>query len=121
MTTTPIARLEALEAEAFRTQRHQEQVAARLDHITNALGDLSQDGRAVALDIREIKTNLTEINTGHGARLAAIESTLTSHSTRLETHGTHLAAIESTLTSHGDLLRAILARLNGKPEQGSGD
>ena len=112
--TTPTARLEALEAEAFRAQRHQEQVAARLDHITNALGDLSQDGRAVALDIREIKTNLTEIRTDHGARLERIESTLTGHAARFE-------GIESTLTGHGELLRAILTRLGGKPEQSSGD
>ncbi|HET8660169.1 MAG TPA: hypothetical protein VFM55_14365 [Micromonosporaceae bacterium] len=66
MPTTATVRLEALEAEAFRAQHHQAQVAARLDHITNALGDLSQDGRAVALDIREIRTELTEIRTGLG-------------------------------------------------------
>jgi hypothetical protein len=76
----------------FRARHQQEQVAARLDHITNALGDLSQDARGIAFDIGEIKT-------GHGPRLERIES---------------------TLTGHGELLRAILARLGGKPEQGSG-
>jgi chromosome segregation ATPase len=72
MTATPTVRLEALEAEAFRAQHHQAQVAARLDHITNALGDLSQDGRGVALDVREIKTELTGVST----KLADIETDL---------------------------------------------
>lgn len=129
MTTTK--RLEALEAEAFRAQRYQEQVTARLDHLTNAIGDLSQDGRSVAFDIREIKTSLTEIRTDHGARLERIESTLAGHDTRfdgidtrfegiestLASHDARFEGIELTLTGHSELLHAILARLDGKPER----
>jgi hypothetical protein len=87
MTATPTARLEALEAEAFRAQRHQAQVAARLDHITNALGDLSQDGRAVALDVREIKTELTEIRIELGGVKSEMRQGFASIMARLDTIG----------------------------------
>lgn len=124
--TTPTTRLDALEAEAFRAQHHQVQVAARLDHITAALGDLSQNGRAVAFDVREIKTDLTEIRTGHGARLAGIEAKLANQGvrldgmdSRLDDVDSRLDRVESTLTGHGELLRAILARVGGQSEQHS--
>jgi hypothetical protein len=34
-------------------------------------------------------------------------------------HGARLEHIESTLAGHGELLRTILARLSGEPEQGT--
>lgn len=59
--TAPTARLEALEAEAFRTQSTFARVVDRLDHLTSAVGDLSQNARGVALDIREIRAELGEL------------------------------------------------------------
>lgn len=61
MTAPTTRRVEALEAEAFRTQQLHNRVVDRLDHLTSAVGDLSQDGRGMALDIREIRTELGEL------------------------------------------------------------
>jgi hypothetical protein len=82
--TAPTARLEALEAEAFRSQRHQALVTARLDHITNAIGDLSQDGRALALDVREIKTEVAALRTEVQAGFEAVQASLAAIVARLD-------------------------------------
>jgi predicted nucleic acid-binding Zn-ribbon protein len=72
MTAPTAARLTALEAEAFRAQRHQEHVSERLDYITNALGELSQTDRSVALDIREIRAELRDLHGEVQAGFAAV-------------------------------------------------
>ena len=50
-----------LEAAAFRARGEQADIQQRLDHLTSAIGDLSQEGRAVALDVREIRAELGEL------------------------------------------------------------
>lgn len=59
--TAPAARIEALEAEAFRTQRFQQHVDERLSYIVGALGDLSQDARGTALAVRELDAKIDQV------------------------------------------------------------
>lgn len=55
-------RVADLEADAFRGRGRRRDVGQRLDHLTDAIGDLSQDGRALAFDVREIRTELHEVH-----------------------------------------------------------
>lgn len=54
---------------------------------------VSQDQRAMALDIREIRSDIREIKETLGS------------------HGQELEGIKQTLASHGELLRQLLDRL----------
>jgi chromosome segregation ATPase len=108
--TTPTARLEVLEAEAFRAQHYQAQVAARLDHITNALGDLSQDGRAITLDVREIKAGLM----GTRTELAGVKTELTQVKTDLAGVKTDVAQVKTDVAE----VKTDVAEVKSEVRQG---
>lgn len=81
--TAPTQRVEALEAEAFRTSRQLvdvnfrlDHMTERLDHLTSAIGDLSGDQREFRHDVREQLAGLAHEQTRQGAVLAAIAKKL---------------------------------------------
>jgi chromosome segregation ATPase len=116
VTTTQEQRITDLEADVHRTGHRLDRFKGAIEHLTNAVGDLSQSQRALALDVREIRQDVTELRsdvTELRSDVAKVNATQHEHAARLE-------RIESTLGGHGELLRTILARLSGKPEQGTG-
>ena len=88
MTATHEQRITDLESETFRIGHRFDRLTGGIEHLTNGVGDLSQEQRALAFDVREIKGTLTD-------------------------QGARLERMEQTLTGHGELLRAILDRLGG--------
>lgn len=90
------ARVEALEAEAFRVQRQQQQVAdrlehvgERLDHLTGAVGELSQQGRATALDIRELNGKVDRLHADVAAGFTAMREGFAALTARLDALAGH--------------------------------
>jgi chromosome segregation ATPase len=101
VTSTQEQRITDLESDVHRIGHRLDRFSGAVEHLTNAAGDLSQSQRGIALDAREIRTEVAEV------------------SAALVEHGSRLERLEATLAGHGELLRAILARLGGKPEQGT--
>ena len=91
MTAAHEQRITDLESETFRIGHRLDRLAGGIEHLTTGVGDLSQEQRALALDVREAG------------------GTLTDQSTRLE-------RIEQTIIGHGELLRVILDRLSGQAD-----
>jgi hypothetical protein len=84
-------------------ERWSQTVDHRLDHLTNAVGDLSQGQRALAFDMREVKRDL------HGVSLD-LEETRATVSRIEQAQATH----SEMLRTHGEMLRTILTRLDAR-------
>ncbi len=88
-------RVENLEAEAFRTTAQQRDTHDRLEHLTSAIGDLSQNSRALTLDVREIRTELQKIHT----ELREVHTTVDSLNTEVRDGFAQIQASIAALTS----------------------
>ncbi|MBV1852039.1 hypothetical protein [Catellatospora tritici] len=76
--TAPAQRVEALEAEAFRSRQLVDvsgklsELKGRVDHLTNAVGELAGDQSEIRFDVREINGKVDRIE----AMVAAIAKKL---------------------------------------------
>jgi chromosome segregation ATPase len=120
MTATQEQRISDLESATFRIGHRLDRLAATTEHLTDAVGDLSQGQRALALDVTEIRQELSQVRTvverierRHGEQLDAQGAILQSHSDQLHAQGEQLRVQGETLGAHTDMLRAILERLDG--------
>ena len=55
------ARINRLEATAFRAEVRHDEVTDQIGHLTAAIGDLSQAQRAVGMDVTEIKALVLQV------------------------------------------------------------
>jgi len=87
MTATHERRITDLEAGNYRLSRGMDDIESRhaeaIQHLTNAVGDLSQGQRSLAFDMGEVRRELGDVR----------------------------ATVDRIEREHGELLRAILARL----------
>ena len=87
MTATHERRITDLEAATYRLSRRVDDTESRhaeaIEHLTSAVGDLSQGQRALAFDLGEARRELSEVR----------------------------ATVDRIEREHGELLLAILARL----------
>jgi hypothetical protein len=94
MTATHERRITDLEAASYRLSRRMDDTESRhaeaIEHLTSAVGDLSQGQRALTFDLGEVRRELDEVRREVGEVRATVG--------RVE-------------REHGELLRAILARL----------
>lgn len=75
MVRTLQERVVDLEAEAFRARQAEASAGARLTHLTDAVGDLSQDARSLRHEVSELRAEVRQhgaMLTAHGAMLRAL-------------------------------------------------
>jgi chromosome segregation ATPase len=113
------ARVSSLEALACQTITCQQANAVRLDHLSSAIAELSQQGRSVVLDIKEIRVDLGSVNSrlaGVEARTGAVETRLERVENRLGTLETRMERTEGKADRLDQQVRlgfaAVLARLD---------
>src|SRR5262249_51824720 len=94
MSTTHEQRITDLESDVHRIEHRLDRFAGAAEHLTNAVGDLSQGQRALSLDVREIHQAVTNLRGD-------------------------VAEVKATQREHGNLLRAILDQLAGN-QNGAG-
>ena len=103
-------RLVALESEAFRTARHQQDIDSRLEFITGALGELSQGQRGLGVDVREIRTELAALT----VKVDDLSTTVTDLSTTVTDLSTTVTDLSTTVTD----LSTTVTDLANKVDQG---
>jgi chromosome segregation ATPase len=86
MTATHEQRITDLESETFRVGHRLDRLAGATEHLTVAVGELSQGQRGLALDVTEMRRELGEVR----------------------------EAVSRIEREHGELLRAILERLGSR-------
>lgn len=107
-------RVRDLESDVLQQAHRQAEAQSRLQFLTGALGELSQDARATRLDVKEIRIELA----GQGERLGRVEQRLERVEQRLERVEERLdgfdgrfGRIEAQLSAIGSAVTQLLDRL----------
>lgn len=107
------ARLARLEATVYGAGEHQ-QVNQRLDHLTGAVGELSQNGRALALDVKELRIDVAELRSEVRQGFTLVRTDISELRDGLTEVRSDIAELRDGLAEVRTGLTAVLDHLKGQ-------